>query len=125
MKAGKQNEADQVIIQSGSKVKMPTRNISHEVEKGLSVTVDLSPQEYNEMLQIANDPAGLNLQTRLVEFADEIKTLPLYRQQGMISSFIQESFSKARKILYANSPEIQDRIQQRADIIRDVGQGAK
>lgn len=125
MKAGKQNEADQVIIQSGSKVKMPTRNLSHEVEKGLSITVDLSPQEYNEMLQIANDPAGLNLQTRLVEFADEIKTLPLYRQQGMISSFIQESFSKARKVLYANSPEIQDRIQQRADIIRDVGQGAK
>ena len=125
MKAGKQNEADQVIIQTGTKVKMPARNLSHEMEKGLSVTVDLSPQEYNEMLQIANDPAGLNLQGNLVAFADEIKTLPLYRQQGMISDFTQEVFSKARKVLYANSPEIQSRIQERADIIRDVGQGAK
>jgi hypothetical protein len=128
MKEGKQTEADQIIIQTGAKVKMPARNLTEAVEKGLSVTVDLNPNEYNEMLLIANDPAGLNLQEGIVGYAEEIKDLPLYRQQSMINDYIQETFSKARKLLYTNSQyseDIQARIQERADIIRDVGQGAK
>lgn len=128
MKAGKQGEADQVLIQTGVKVKMPTKNITQTVEKGLSVTVDLSPQEYNEMLMIANDPNKFNLQGELVAFADDIKDLPLYKQQSMITQFMQDIFSKARQDLYVNSEyagEIQQRIQNRAEIIKDVGQGAK
>lgn len=128
MSKGKQTEADQIIIQTGTKVKMPTRKISQEVEKGLSVEVDLSPVEYNELLRIANDPAGINMQGNIVELSKDIYNLPLYSQQQFISHIISESLSKAKKQLLVNSEfssDIQDRIKERADIIREVGQGAK
>ena len=128
MKAGKQKEADQVIIQTGTKVKMPTKKYSTSVEKGISVEVDLSPVEYNEMLTIANDTEGLNLQQRIYDVSEDIVDLPLYRQQKILSDIIQETFSKAKDILYTNSAyslDLQQRVQDRADIIREVGMGAK
>lgn len=125
MKAGQQGEADQIIIQTGAKIGMPDRNISHVVEKGLSVSTTLSPLEYNRMLEIANDAAGLNLQQRIIDVAPDIQSLPLYKQQSIIKSIVEETFTKARDILYRESPEIQQRIQDRADIIRDKGLGAK
>lgn len=128
MSKGKQTEADQVIIQTGVKVQMPSRKISQTFEKGLSVEVDLNTQEYNEMLRIANDPAGIDLQNHIASVARDIDNLPLFKQQKYISDMIQDAFVKAKKILLTNSEysaDIQDRIQQRADIIKDVGQGAK
>lgn len=128
MKEGKQGEADKIIIETGTKVRMPTKQISHQVEEGLSVSVDLTVDEYNEMLTIANDPGGINLQQRIVDVYQEIKDLPLYRQQQYISNTVEQSFTKARQILYGNSQyssDIQMRIQDRAEIIREVGQGAK
>lgn len=128
MSQGKQTEADQVIIQTGVKVKMPTRKLSQQFEKGLSVEVDLNTQEYNEMLRIANDPSGIDLQNQIVNVSKDISGLPLYQQQSIIGNIISQSFSKAKKVLLSNSEysaDIQDRIQQRADIIREVGQGAK
>ena len=125
MSAGKQTEADQIIIQSGVKVQMPKRKISQQVEQGMSPEVDLSPNEYNELLQIANDPAGLNLQQHVVDIAQDISSLPLYQQQSIIRNVFDVTFNKAKKILLNSSPEIQQRIKDRAEIIRDVGQGAK
>lgn len=128
MSKGKQTEADQIIIQTGVKAKMPSRKISQPMEKGLSVETDLSPLEYNELLRIANDPAGIDLQNQIVNVASDISDLPLYRQQSIISNIISESFNKARKILITDSEfssDIQSRIQERYDIIREVGQGAK
>lgn len=128
MKEGKQGEADKIIIETGAKIRMPTKQISHQVEKDLSVSVDLTVDEYNEMLTIANNPGGINLQQRIIDVYEETKELPLYRQQKIISNTIEQSFTQARQILYANSPysaDIQMRIQDKAEIIREVGQGAK
>lgn len=128
MTEGKQTEADQIIIQTGTKVKMPTRKISQQVENKLSVEIDLSPEEYNELLIIANDPAGIDMQNQLIKTAKDNLNLPLYTQQSIISNIISESFSKAREQLLFNSEysdDIQYRIQERADLIREVGQGAK
>lgn len=128
MAEGKQNEADQIIIQTGTKVKMPTRRISQPIEKGQTVEVDLSPQEYNELLMIANDPGGIDMQNQLIKIAKDNVDLPLYKQQSIISNIISESFSKAKEQLLYNSEyseDIQFRIQQRADLIREAGQGAK
>lgn len=128
MKEGKQNEADQIIIQTGVKVKMPTKKLSATVEKDLSVEIDLSPDEYNEMLAIANAPDGLNLQQKIIDNSDDIIDLPLYRQQKILSKIIQETFSKAKDILYTNSAyslDLQQRVQDRHDIITEVGLGAK
>lgn len=124
MKKGKMSEADQIIIQSGTKVGMPDKNITKSVEKGLSVSVPLSQEEYNEMLRIANEPP-FSLQDRIVELGADISELPLYKQQSIIKSVIEETFSGARDVLYSQSPEIQQRIQDRADIIREKGLGAK
>lgn len=124
MKEGKMSEADQIIIQTGTKVGMPDKTITKSVEKGLSVSVPLSQEEYNEMLRIANEPP-LSLQDRIIELKSYIEDKPLYTQQGVIKGVIEETFSSARDVLYANSPEIQQRIQDRADIIREKGLGAK
>lgn len=124
MKEGKMGEADQIIIQTGTKVGMPDKNITKSVEQGLSVSVPLSQDEYNEMLRIANEPP-FSLQDRIVELREDISGLPLYQQQRIIKSVIEETFSGARDVLYSQSPEIQQRIQDRADIIREKGLGAK
>jgi len=97
-----------------------------KTEKGLSVETDLSPLEYNELLMIANDPAGIDLQGHLL--ATDISGLPLYQQQRTIKAIMDEAFSAARKQLLYNSDysgEIQQRIQDRTEQIRDVGLGAK
>lgn len=126
MKAGKTTEVDQLIIQTGTKVSMPSRKVSMQTEKGLSVETDLSPLEYNELLMIANDPAGIDLQGALTSI--DISGLPLYQQQRTIKAIIDDAFSAARKQLIYNSEysgEIQQRIQDRTEQIRDVGLGAK
>lgn len=128
MTKGKQTEADQIIIQTGVKVKMPPRKVSQPVEKGLSVDTNLSPLEYNELLRIANDPAGIDMQNQIVNVASDISDLPLYRQQSIISNIIEKALTKAREVLLTDSEfssDIQQRIQERYDIIKEVGQGAK
>ena len=118
---GKSNKADQLIIRTGTRLAMPSNTISFTVAKDLTGSTKLTPPEYNEMLLIANDPAGLNLQGQIENLADDIKSLPLYRQQSAIKNITEKVFEKARKKMLVDYPEIMNRINEDADIIREKG----
>lgn len=126
MKSGKDDKANEIIIQTGTQVSYPSRIASMPMEKGLSVSTELSPLEYNLLLEIANDPAGIDLQGQLVN--TDISSLPLYRQQVTIKAIMSSAFEKAKKQLIGNSiysDDIQKRIQDKYLEVQDAGLGAK
>lgn len=118
---GKANKADALIIKTGTKLGMPSKTISYTVAKELTGSTKLSPVEYNTMLEIANNPAGLNLQGRIADLEEDIQSLPLYRQQSAIKNISEKVFEKARKMMLVDYPEIMIRINEDADKIREKG----
>jgi hypothetical protein len=126
MKSGKDDKANELILQTGAQVSYPSRMASMPMENGLSVSTELSPLEYNMLLEIANDPTGIDLQGQLVN--TDISSLPLYRQQVTIKAIMSSAFLKAKEQLIGNSiysDDIQKRIQDKYLEIQDAGLGAK
>jgi hypothetical protein len=109
---------------------MPQRNVSIPISKGLTAKVDLNTQQYNKLLEIANDPAGLNLKQRILDLGghEAFVSLPLYQQQTLLRNEFEDVFGKAREILYKNSEyseELRDLAERKASMIEDLGMGAK
>ena len=127
---GKTDEANQILIQTHANVSMPQRNVSIPISKGLTAKVDLNTQQYNKLLEIANDPAGLNLKQRVLDLGghESFVSLPLYQQQILLRNEFEDVFGKAREILYKNSEyseELRDLAERKASMIEDLGMGAK
>tara|TARA_R110000787_G_scaffold284738_1_gene398810 strand:+ start:10739 stop:13705 length:2967 start_codon:yes stop_codon:yes gene_type:complete len=118
---GTNNKADSLVIRTGTKLGMPSRTISFTVAKDLTGSTKLTAPEYNKMLEIANDPAGYNLQGEIAKLEDDIQSLPLYRQQSVIKSVSENVFEKVRKQMLVEYPQIMTRINEDADIIREKG----
>ncbi len=118
---GENNKADALIIKTGTKLRMPSKTIEFTVAKELTGSTKLTPLEYNKMLKIANDPAGHNLQGQIANLEDDIKSLPLYRQQSAIKNASENVFKKVRIKMLNDYPEIMRRIKEDADITRGKG----
>jgi hypothetical protein len=131
MKAGKQNEVDQALIQLNANIAMPGRQLSmKDPDTGINSNTKLTAEEYNEMLRIANGP--LELEKRVTAVVDLIKQdagrNDLIRYQNMISSVFSDTFEDARKILANDSlysTDIQQRIRDKAQRLKEFGKGAR
>lgn len=131
MKAGKQNEVDQALIQLNANISMPARQLSmKDPDTGINSNTKLTAEEYNEMLRIANGP--LELEKRVTAVVDLIKQdagrNDLMRYQNMISSVFSDTFEDARKILANDSlyaTDIQQRIRDKAQRLKEFGKGAR
>lgn len=131
MKAGKQNDVDQALIQLNANISMPTRQLSmKDPDTGINSNTKLTADEYNEMLRIANDK--LELEKRVTAVVDLIKQdagrNDLIRYQNMISSVFSDTFEDARKILANDSlyaADIQQRIKDKAQKLKEFGKGAR
>jgi len=131
MKAGKQNEVDQALIQLNANIAMPGRQLSmKDPDTGINSSTKLTSEEYNEMLRIAN--GTLELEKRVTAVVDLIKQdagrNDLIRYQNMISSVFSNTFEDARKILANDSlyaTDIQQRIRDKAQRLKEFGKGAR
>ena len=119
MSEGKMNKADQICHQIGLGLQLPENSISRTIGN-IPVTVKLSHEEYNNLLEIANKPP-LNLKKRIIDMAPIISTMDLGEQQVTIMNVFKETFGAARDIIYANSPEIQDRIMKAYEVKKSKG----
>jgi hypothetical protein len=127
---GKTDEANQILIQTHANVSMPKATVTIPISKGLNPTVNLNPMQYNKLLEIANDPAGLNLKQRIIDLGghDAFVSLPLYQQQTLLKNEFEDVFGKAREILYKNSEyseELRDKAESKDMRVQDLGRGAK
>ena len=127
---GKTDEANQILIQTHARVSMPSKTITIPLRKGATQAVDLTPIQYNKLLEIANDPAGLNLKQRIIDLGghDAFVSLPLYQQQTLLKNEFEDVFGKAREILYKNSEyseELRDKAEGKDMRVQDLGRGAK
>jgi hypothetical protein len=109
---------------------MPKATVTIPISKGLNPTVNLNPMQYNKLLEIANDPAGLNLKQRIIDLGghDAFVSLPLYQQQTLLKNEFEDVFGKAREILYKNSEyseELRDKAESKDMRVQDLGRGAK
>lgn len=131
MKAGKQRDVDQALIQLNANIAMPARQLSmKDPDTGINSNTKLTANEYNEMLRIANDK--LELEKRVTAVVDLIKQdagrNDLIRYQNMISSVFSDTFEDARKILANDSlyaADIQQRIKDKAQKLKEFGKGAR
>lgn len=131
MKAGKQSYVDQALIRLNANISMPARQLSmKDPDTGINTSTKLTADEYNEMLRIAND--NLELEKRVTAVVDLIKQdagrNDLIRYQNMISSVFSDTFEDARKILANDSlyaADIQQRIKDKAQKLKEFGKGAR
>ena len=128
MKDGKQREVDAGLIQLNVNQTMPSREISAKDPKtGISAKVKLTTEEYNNVIRIAND--RLRLEDRvltLVRAASENPTeARVVDMQKVIKGEFEEVFSTAKQILISENEELQQRLGEQAERIRQSGQGAR
>jgi hypothetical protein len=104
MKEGKMREVDQGLIQLNANVSMPARKVSMPVQVGKeAITTDtqLTAEEYNEMLRIANGP--LKLETEVLSALKLIQQgkggTSVYTNQNVVSKVFGDVFEVARKML--------------------------
>ncbi len=132
-KEGKTRKADQGLIAMGSRVAMPSNTVSmRDPVTGITADTKMLPDEYNEMLRVANKELGL--EALVEEVLNEIKIsnitdqydLIFYQQQ--IDKVFERVFTGARqKVLMDSkfSPQIQLRISNKAQQLKEFGQGAR
>ena len=131
MKEGKQRRVDQALIQLNANVSMPSRELSgKDPSTGISTSVKLTTEEYNEVLQIANKEFGLEDSVLTVIDAIELDAGngDLIRYQQAVKKVFTDTFSAAKDKLLGDSKysdAIQKRIAAKADQLKQFGQGAK
>jgi len=133
MKEGQLREVDQGLIQLNANVSMPARKVSMPVQVGKeAITTDtqLTAEEYNEMLRIANGPLKLEQQV-LATINVILKTnggTSIYTNQNNISKTFGDVFEIARKVLLEDptyGPAIKERIKEKAERLGQFGRGAR
>lgn len=131
MKEGKQRPVDMAMIQLNANVSRPSREVSaKDPNTGISTSTKLTTEEYNEVLRIANQELGLEDSVMTVIDAIELDAGngDLIRYQQAVKKVFTDTFSAAKKELLGNSEysgAIQKRISDRADQLKQFGQGAK
>jgi hypothetical protein len=133
MKEGKMREVDQGLIQLNANVSMPARKVSMPVQVGKeAITTDtqLTAEEYNEMLRIANGP--LKLETEVLSALKLIQQgkggTSVYTNQNVVSKVFGDVFEVARKMLLEDptyGPAIKERITEKANRLAEFGKGAR
>ena len=133
MKEGKMREVDQGLIQLNANVSMPARKVSMPVQVGKeAITTDtqLTAEEYNEMLRIANGP--LKLETEVLSALKLIQQgkggTSVYTNQNVVSKVFGDVFQKARDMLLEDptyGPAIKERITEKANRLAEFGKGAR
>jgi len=131
MKEGKQRPVDQALIQLNANVSMPSREISaKDPSTGISTSAKLTTEEYNEVLRIANEEFGLEDSVMTVIEAIELDAGngDLIRYQQAVKKVFTDTFSAAKDKLLGDSQysdAIQKRISDRAEQLKQFGQGAR
>jgi hypothetical protein len=131
MKEGKQRPVDQAMIQLNANVSMPSREISaKDPNTGISTSAKLTTEEYNEVLRIANEEFGLEDSVMTVIEAIELDAGngDLIRYQQAVKKVFTDTFSAAKDKLLGDSQysdAIQKRISDRAEQLKQFGQGAR
>ena len=131
MKEGKQRPVDQAMIQLNANVSMPSREISaKDPSTGISTFAKLTTEEYNEVLRIANEEFGLEDSVMTVIEAIELDAGngDLIRYQQAVKKVFTDTFSAAKDKLLGDSQysdAIQKRISDRAEQLKQFGQGAR
>jgi len=131
MKEGKQSDVDQALIQLNANVSMPTRQVGIQDPKtGISTSTKLTSEEYNEMLRIANDK--LNLEKEVGAVIEMIKKdnnkNDLIVYQNYVKKAFSDVFEKSKILLVEDSiygADIKQRIADKAQKLKEFGQGAK
>ena len=133
MKEGKMRKADQGLIAMGARVGMPSNSVSmRDPVTGINADTKLLPDEYNEMLRVANKELGL--ESLVEEVLSDIKVNSITDQndlifyQNQIDKVFDQVFSAARqKVLMDSefSAQIQLRITNKAQQLKQFGQGAR
>lgn len=136
---GKKRPVDQAFIQLGIAPSMPERSISmKDPATGISASTKLTTQEYNRMIEIANDKKGLNLEGQMLSLIDYIK--PIYNKGDLIK--YQQAVKKVDSDVYNGASgfpgardlllqdpkfgkAIQQRIADKAQKLKEYGLGAK
>jgi hypothetical protein len=132
-KEGKMRKADQGLIAMGARIGMPSNSVSmRDPVTGISADTKLLPDEYNEMLRVANKELGL--ESLVEEVLSDIKVNSITDQndlifyQNQIDKVFDQVFSAARqKVLMDSefSAQIQLRITDKAQQLKQFGQGAR
>jgi hypothetical protein len=117
----------------GARIGMPSNSVSmRDPVTGISADTKLLPDEYNEMLRIANRELGL--ESLVEEVLSDIKVNSITDQndlifyQNQIDKVFDQVFSAARqKVLMDSefSAQIQLRITDKAQQLKQFGQGAR
>jgi hypothetical protein len=131
IKEGKHRPVDQALIQLNANVSMPSRTVSKkDPSTGISTQTKLTTQEYNEMLRIAN--YEMNLESEVMAAVDVVKQDKnpdnLIFHQNVIKKVFGDVFEAARKKLTEESiysSDINKRIADKAQRLKQFGQGAK
>ena len=132
-KEGKMRKADQGLVAMGARVGMPSNSVSmRDPVTGINADTKLLPDEYNEMLRVANKELGL--ESLVEEVLSDIKVNSITDQndlifyQNQIDKVFDQVFSAARqKVLMDSefSAQIQLRITNKAQQLKQFGQGAR
>jgi hypothetical protein len=131
MKEGKQRPVDQAMIQLNANVGMPSREVSaKDPATGISTSTKLTTEEYNEVLRIANEELGLEDSAMTVIEAIELDAGngDLIRYQQAVKKVFTNTFTVAKETLLGDSKysdAIQKRISDRAEQLKQFGQGAR
>ncbi len=131
MKEGKQRPVDQAMIQLNANVGKPSQEISaKDPATGISTSTKLTIEEYNEVLRIANEEFGLEDSVMAVVEAIELDAGngDLIRYQQAVKKVFTDTFSAAKDKLLVDSDyseSIQRRISDRAEQLKQFGQGAR
>ena len=131
MKEGKQRPVDQALIQLNANVGMPSRELSaKDPSTGISTSIKLTTDEYNEVLRIANKEFGLEDSVAAViqEIELDAGNGDLIRYQQAVKKVFTDTFSAAKDKLLGDSEysdSIQKRISDKAEQLKQFGQGAK
>lgn len=131
MKEGKQRPVDQALIQLNANVSMPSRTVSKkDQDTGISTPTKLTTEEFNEMLRIANNE--MNLESEVMAAVDIVKEDKnpdnLIFHQNVVKKVFGDVFEAAKKKLMEDSiysSDINKRIADKAQRLKQFGQGAK
>lgn len=126
MKEGQMREVDAHLLQLDVNQARPPKSLQAvDPNTGISAKIRLSPAEYNRMLVIANK--DLKLQDRVLSITRHYSKNPqktnVLEAQKVVKGEFENVFSDARKILLAENPELQQRLNDEAIRIQNLVQG--
>ena len=123
---GKADKAFQIMTLAGADSKKPPRKMQQTVSvdingetRRIPVSVELAPDEYDKLLEIANQPNkdGFNLKEQIINLADEDYFIngTADGREAAVESIVELVFERARDELYNGDSEQSFAIRRRAE----------